>query len=722
MQPEPEGGASGVGRRGRIPRPASAEGGALEDGKGAGVDPEDVAPAGPDTGPVSDPDTGPARPGEPSDAELVRRVRNGDDAAYAELYRRHHAAVLRYARTCCRTPETAQDLTGEVFARTLHALRAGRGPTVAVRAYLLTGVRRVAAGWQGNERRLRLVDDFALFLATREGSATEPSTEAAAEVRAMEEADQSLVVRAFRSLPERWQAVLWHTAVEQEPPSRVAPLLGLTANATSVLAHRAREGLREAYLQAHVSRSLAEHERCRAYADRLGAATRGSLGARADRSLRRHLDDCPRCAAAYAELTDINSQLGALLPVAFIGWFAGGQAAAVLAAGAAGVAGASGVAAVSGVSVVGGSAGAGAGAGAGVGAGAAGAGAGSAGGVGGTTAVGGKAVGGPLRMWLAVGAASTVATALAWALIGGEAQQRPDAAPPPPTVEAPARPAPDPPAPRRDAPAPPEPAPVTPPTGVPVPPPEPPPPTPTPPPSPRPAPSTPSSPRPEPSAAPSAGATPPRPAPSPSSPPPTPAPAPPRRPVVVPVSSVAWAETAGGALAPARADRAVGWSFLLDAPRRRERGLPDPWLHGLTEPTPWEALWESPHGGGPLTIGGVRHDHGIGVLAPSTITVPLDGRCDRFRVTVGIDDETAGLGAATFRVSADGEVLADSGVLHGGEPGTTLAVEVTGRERLELEVRPVAAPALPLPVSVGLDADLFAHADWASARLTCAGG
>ena len=38
-------------------------------------------------------------------------------------------AVRRYARGCCRDAHTAEDLTGEVFARTLQAVRGGAGQT-----------------------------------------------------------------------------------------------------------------------------------------------------------------------------------------------------------------------------------------------------------------------------------------------------------------------------------------------------------------------------------------------------------------------------------------------------------------------------------------------------------------------------------------------------------------------------------------------------------------
>ncbi len=198
----------------------------------------------------------------PADGELIERMRGGDDLAYEELYRRHADAVRRYARTCCRDAHTADDLTAEVFARMLQAVRGGAGPEHAVRAYLLTSVRRVAAHWTKSARREQLVDDFALFAqqAARLPEASADDTGLGADVRALHEADQSMAMRAFRSLPERWQAVLWHTEVEDESPSEVAVLFGLDANGTRVLASRAREGLKQAYLQAHVSTTLTHDE------------------------------------------------------------------------------------------------------------------------------------------------------------------------------------------------------------------------------------------------------------------------------------------------------------------------------------------------------------------------------------------------------------------------------------------------------------------------------
>lgn len=339
----------------------------------------------------------------PSDTDLIGRMRSGDDTAYEELYRRHADAVRRYARTCCRDGHTADDLTAEVFARMLQAVRGGSGPEYAVRAYLLTTVRRVAANWTTSAKREQLVDDFAVF-ATQAARGSEMSALSAdngtldlgADVRAMHEAERSMAMQAFRSLPERWQAVLWHTEVEDESPSEVATLFGLDANGTRVLASRAREGLKQAYLQAHVSATLVTDEECSRYADRLGAYARGGLRTRAERGLRKHLEECAKCRLAAGQIKEVASGIPAVVPIAVIGWF-----------------GAAGYAKVA--ALVAGGAGAGA---VGVG-GAAASGSSSSGGGGGGAAVS-EGLGAPVKAGIAAGVVAVGIAAVVFALAGDE--------------------------------------------------------------------------------------------------------------------------------------------------------------------------------------------------------------------------------------------------------------------------------------------------------------
>ncbi|MEV5388408.1 sigma-70 family RNA polymerase sigma factor [Streptomyces sp. NPDC052721] len=364
----------------------------------------------------------PPRGMPPADGQLIERMRGGDDSAYEELYRRHADAVRRYARTCCRDAHTADDLTAEVFARMLQAVRGGSGPEHAVRAYLLTSVRRVAAHWTKSARREQLVDDFALF-AQQAARVAEASDDTAfigssraglglgADVRALHEAEQSMAMRAFRSLPERWQAVLWHTEVEDESPSEVAVLFGLDANGTRVLASRAREALRQAYLQAHVSAALAHDEECARYADQLGGYARRKLRVRAERGLRKHLEECAKCRLAAAQIEEVASGIPAVVPVAVIGWFGAAGYAKALGLVAGGV-GAAGAAAAGGSS-------------------------GGAGGAGGAAAS--EGLGAPVKAGIAAGVVAVAAAAVALALVNDSRPAKEVAQPAPsPSPSAPA--------------------------------------------------------------------------------------------------------------------------------------------------------------------------------------------------------------------------------------------------------------------------------------------
>lgn len=49
--------------------------------------------------------------------ELVRRAKTGDPTAFAELYRRYQPKIHRYCFYRVGNPETAEDLTAEVFVR-----------------------------------------------------------------------------------------------------------------------------------------------------------------------------------------------------------------------------------------------------------------------------------------------------------------------------------------------------------------------------------------------------------------------------------------------------------------------------------------------------------------------------------------------------------------------------------------------------------------------------
>ncbi|MPZ81352.1 MAG: sigma-70 family RNA polymerase sigma factor [Actinophytocola sp.] len=232
------------------------------------------------------------------DRTLLERLRAGEDAAFGELFSRHSTAVFRLALGLVNDRAEAEDLTAEAFFRVLQAIRRGSGPVDNVRGYLLIVARRVAWEWSLRRKDVPVSDEELTHRA-----ASDPDTSG-------QFTERSLIRRAFTSLPERWRNVLWKMEVEGERPAAVATNFGLSPNATAALARRARQGLRAAYLQAHLAADRSATG-CRSVLEKLGAYTAGSTSGIERRRIRAHLQTCASCTAMYAELRDVCSGLRA---------------------------------------------------------------------------------------------------------------------------------------------------------------------------------------------------------------------------------------------------------------------------------------------------------------------------------------------------------------------------------------------------------------------------
>lgn len=245
----------------------------------------------------------------PSDAELIADVRAGDQSAYAQLWARHERAARRLAHQVAR-PADADDLVSESFYRVLRAINEGGGPDGAFRPYLLSTLRRVNidAG-RSYHQRISLTDD------DRDLEVGE--TESAADV-ALTQDEQNAAWLAWASLPETSRTVLWHLIIEEETPAQIAPLLGTTPNGVSARALRAKERLRQAFLQQHVR--AAKSEQCEWTRQRLGEYVRDALSKRDRAAVERHLERCDKgCKAAAAELADVNYTLRSVVGAVILG-------------------------------------------------------------------------------------------------------------------------------------------------------------------------------------------------------------------------------------------------------------------------------------------------------------------------------------------------------------------------------------------------------------------
>jgi RNA polymerase sigma factor (sigma-70 family) len=353
-----------------------------------------------------------------SDAELITAARSGDSSAFGQLYERHAGAAWAVARQYTNSQADAEDVVADAFTKVWTVVSGGGGPDVAFRAYLFTVIRRLGMLRVLGSRRVTPTDDAATFEAA---FGDQESTENPA----LAGFERGVVARAFRTLPERWQAALWYTEVESLTPAQIAPLLGLTANGVAALAYRAREGLRQAYLQMHLQQPL--DLGCRDVAGKLGSYVRGGLARRETTQVDQHLEWCGRCRALVLELGDVGHGMRGVIAPLVLGVLGLGALTHPLPVG-------GGIAAGLAALGNGSSAGAGAGVGAGVGA-AAGSGAMAA--VGSVAATGGLAAFlGALPIGIVVAAAAVVVAGAAGVagLLGVFSSGVPEAAPPPDAV------------------------------------------------------------------------------------------------------------------------------------------------------------------------------------------------------------------------------------------------------------------------------------------------
>ena len=252
-----------------------------------------------------------------SDTELIESARSGDTSAFAELWRRHYRSAARVARQFTSSID-ADDLVSEAYARIFQRVLAGGGPTGAFRPYLYTTIRNLASSWgaASHDVQVDVIEEF-----EDERIPDDPGSWAL---------DRTLTAKAFRSLPDRWQTVLWYTEVEGMDPHEVAPLMGLTANGVAALSYRAREGLRTAWLQAHISNAGTSAE-CQWTMARLGDRARNGLTPREKDRVELHLLDCTKCAVISEEVEEVGSHLGLVMVPLLLGGVAGGAVLASIA-------------------------------------------------------------------------------------------------------------------------------------------------------------------------------------------------------------------------------------------------------------------------------------------------------------------------------------------------------------------------------------------------------
>jgi RNA polymerase sigma-70 factor (ECF subfamily) len=168
-----------------------------------------------------------------SDQALVEKTAAGDREAFATLYRRHQAAVYRFARLMIGSAPAAEDVVQEVFLALMKDAARYDAGRAALTTYLFGVARRVTRRRLLRERRFVEIDV---------GNGAADGAPDASE--ALERRDALQRLRdAIRSLPSRYREVVILCDLEGLSYETAAASIGCAVGTIRSRLHRARQML-----------------------------------------------------------------------------------------------------------------------------------------------------------------------------------------------------------------------------------------------------------------------------------------------------------------------------------------------------------------------------------------------------------------------------------------------------------------------------------------------
>jgi RNA polymerase sigma factor (sigma-70 family) len=177
-----------------------------------------------------------------SDAELAARALGGEDAAFAELMRRHKAWTFRFIRRYVGDSDDAYDLLQDTFFSAWQALNRYQRERP-----FHTWLRRIALNKCRDRGRRQLVRRVLTAFAPH-GQETAPEVRDAApgpEAQASAEEELRQLEQGLEALPRQLKEPLLLTALEGLSHKDAAELLGINAKAVEMRVYRARTRLAE---------------------------------------------------------------------------------------------------------------------------------------------------------------------------------------------------------------------------------------------------------------------------------------------------------------------------------------------------------------------------------------------------------------------------------------------------------------------------------------------
>src|SRR5580692_11736017 len=176
------------------------------------------------------------------DAQLMLRVREGDEGSFGVLLEKYRNPVIRFVYRMVQDQAISEELGQEVFLR-VYRSRATYEPTAKFTTWLFRIATHLALNWLRdgkNEKGQERLDDDSGLAATRDVPDRKPTVEHSM----IHEVKLEEVRRAVALLPEKQRAAVLMHKYEEMEYSQIAAVLNCSESAVKSLLFRAYETLR----------------------------------------------------------------------------------------------------------------------------------------------------------------------------------------------------------------------------------------------------------------------------------------------------------------------------------------------------------------------------------------------------------------------------------------------------------------------------------------------
>ena len=176
------------------------------------------------------------------DAELMLRVREGDEASFGLLLEKHRNPVIHFLDRMVQNQAVAEELAQEAFLR-VYKSRVSYEPTAKFTTWLFRIATHLALNWirdGRNEHRQASLDQE-----SADGTARQvPDRSRTAEQELVYQARLREVRQAIRNLPAKQKAAVMMHKYQEMDYAQIADVLSCSESAVKSLLFRAYESLR----------------------------------------------------------------------------------------------------------------------------------------------------------------------------------------------------------------------------------------------------------------------------------------------------------------------------------------------------------------------------------------------------------------------------------------------------------------------------------------------